>query len=267
MSAPDTNIGTGSPSTGIGVGTSGTDGAVVEDGQSITVKPSNGTTTSYQGTVDLPEGGTPSVTLPATVAMVAENDSVGLATSGGSNAGNGTAFVNEGFLTNVRLPAGNALVGDGSSIPLSKEDNTGLLAMVTTHVVNDLLQNIALPHNYAILQDQQASVTVNQYGESGGAAATVSVADNTLSLTLANSTSRIVFNLQPCVIRTVVGTETGFGGLLGVAGGALTGLTLPADAAIVQDGSPITVPVTGTYTTQITPQVNSEGVITGFVLS
>lgn len=58
-----------------------------------------------------------------------------------------------------------------------------------------------------------------------------------------------------------------FSGLIRVSGGALDGLILPADAAIVQDGSPMTLPVTGTYTTTITAQVNADGVITGFTLS
>jgi hypothetical protein len=34
-----------------------------------------------------------------------------------------------------------------------------------------------------------------------------------------------------------------------------------------QDGSPMTLPVTGTYTTTITAQVDADGVITGFTLS
>lgn len=267
MSGPDTAIGAGNPATGLGVGTNQTDGDTVEQGEPITVKPANPVSPTYQGTADIGSG-TPIVVLPPTVAMVPDGGTVGLATSTGSSAGNGTAFVSEGALTNVRFPAGNTLVSDGTTTVLSKSDNTGLLvAALPLHVVNDTLENAALPHNYAILQDQQSAVTVNNFGEVGGGAATVSVASNTLSLTLANSTSRIIFNLVPCTIKSVVGTASGFSGLLGVAGGALTGLTLPADAAIVQGGVAMTLPVTGTYTTKIAAQVSAQGVLTGFVLS
>lgn len=266
MSAPDTNIGLGSPSTGIGVGTTGTDGAVVENGQAITVKPSNGTTASYQGTVSLPEGGTPSVTLPATVAMVEANATVGLATSQGSNAGNGTAFVNEGFLTNVRLPAGNALVGDGLTIPLSKEDNTGLLAMVKTHVANDVLENIALPHNYACVEDQFDDMNIEQYDGSGSVAVICHVSNNTLSVQLANATTRVVINAAPVTVKTAGGGATA-GGTFDIDQGAMNGVNLASNIGLVQDAVDLTVPVTGTYTSKITPQVNADGVITGFVLS
>jgi hypothetical protein len=160
-----------------------------------------------------------------------------------------------------------SVVTDGETFTLTKEDNTGNLATVTAHVVDGDVESIALPHNYAILQDEQTSVTVNQYNEAGGAAADVSVSNNELSLTLANSTSRIIFNLVPCQIQTVVGVNSGFGGLLQVSGGALTGITLPADAAIVQDANPMTLPVTGTYIDTITAQVDANGVLTGFVLS
>ncbi|WP_269768346.1 hypothetical protein [Bordetella genomosp. 9] len=34
-----------------------------------------------------------------------------------------------------------------------------------------------------------------------------------------------------------------------------------------QNGTDLTVPVTGTYTSKITPQVDADGVITGFTLS
>lgn len=266
MSAPDTNIGMGSPSTGIGVGTTGTDGAVVEDGQAITVKPSNGTTASYQGTLNVPEGGTPSVTLPATVAMVEANAAVGLATSTGSSAGNGTAFVNDGFLTNVRFPDGNTLVTDGNSLPLSKEDNTGLLAMVTTHVANDTFENVALPHNYAVVEDGYDGTMVNQFDGTGSFAMVAAVSGNAVQYTLANATTRVVVNALPTTVKTADGATTA-GATVAVDQGALTGIVLGAGTGIVKDGVDLTVPVTGTYTSKITPQVDANGVITGFTLS
>jgi hypothetical protein len=260
------DAGFNNPATGFGASETTEGGAPVQDGQTVTVKPANDVSPTYQGTADVQDDAV-TVTLPATVAMVAANSTVALATSGGSGAGNGTAFVNQGALTNVRFPAGNTLVTDGNSLPLSKEDNTGLLAMVTAHVASDTFQNVALPHNYGVVQDGEDSLNLEQYDSSGSTAVIGRVTANTVSVQLANATSRVVVDQLPLEIKSVAGVPSGFSGLIGVSGGALTGLTLPADAAIVQDGSPLTVPVTGTYTNTITPQVNADGVITGFTLS
>jgi hypothetical protein len=259
------DTGFNNPATGFGASQTTSGGAPVEDGQAVTVKPANDLSPTYQGTADVQDDAV-TVTLPATVAMVAANSTVALATSGGSGAGNGTAFVNQGALTDVRFPAGNTLVTDGNSLPLSKEDNTGLLAMVTAHVASDVFQNVALPHNYAVLEDQGDSVAVNQYDDTGDVAMTIAVANNTPTFTLANATTRIVFDALPVDVKTAGGT-TAASGTIGVNQGALTGISLPANYAVVQDATDLTVPVTGTYTTKITPAVDADGAITGFTLT
>ncbi|MBO4120272.1 hypothetical protein J5T34_05900 [Cupriavidus gilardii] len=152
------------------------------------------------------------------------------------------------------------------TIPLSKADNTGLQAMVTAHVANDLLESVALPADYACVQDQQTGLSVGQYDGSGSFAAVASVSGNALSLKLDNATTRIVVDALPVSVKTVNGATTA-GGTIGVDQGALTGVTLGANTGIVKDGVDLTVPVTGTYTSKITPQVDANGVITGFTLS
>lgn len=263
MSAPTIGL---NPLTGIGVAVEQAGGADVTPGESVTVKPANNVSPTYQGTITV-DGTTPSATLPATVAMVPDAGTVSLATSSGSSAGNVTASVNQGALTNVSLPAGNTLVSDGNSIPLSKVDNTGLLAMVKTHVASDTFQNVALPANYGVVQDQQDSLSCEQFDNTGSFAVIGRVANNSVSVQLANATTRIVVNELPVAITSVTGVASGFSGLLAISGGALTGVTLPADAAFVQGDVAMTLPVTGTYTSKITAQVSADGVLTGFVLS
>jgi hypothetical protein len=258
------DAGFNNPATGFGASETTEGGAPVQDGQAVTVKPANDVSPTYQGTADVQDDAV-TVTLPATVAMVAANSTVALATSSGSSAGNGTAFVNQGALTNVRFPAGNTLVTDGNSLPLSKEDNTGLLAMVTTHVASDTFQNVALPHNYAVTEDGNDGTIVNQYDGSGGVAMVAAVSQNQATFTLANATTRIVINAAPVSVKTAGGTSAG--ATFDIDQGALNGVTLLPNFGLVQDGTDLTVPVTGTYTSKITPQVDADGVITGFTLS
>jgi hypothetical protein len=159
------------------------------------------------------------------------------------------------------------VVTDGETFPLTKEDNTGNLATVTANVVNGQVQNIALPQNYAVIQNGQAGLVVEQANGDPGGPLSATISNNAGVLRLANLTQRVVSNLQSCNINSVVGAYSGFAGLLSVSGGVLNGITLPQDAAIVQGGNPMTLPVTGTYTNTITAQVNANGVLTGFVLS
>lgn len=254
----------GNPSTGFGAGTSTSGGAPVDPGQSIEVKPANDVSPTYDGAADT-TGGTVSVTLPATVAMVAAGGTVQLATSSGSSAGNVTANVNVGALTNVQMAAGVAVTSDGATVPLSGYDNTGLLAMVPIHVANDIVENIALPHNYAVVEDQHDGTLVNQYNGDGDVAMIASVTNNNLEFTLANSTSRIIVNAGPVTVKNSTGAKTA-GGVFDVDLGALNGVTLEATAALVTNTQASAIPVTGTYTNTVTFAV-AGGVITGITLS
>lgn len=79
------------------------------------------------------------------------------------------------------------------------------------------------------------------------------------------ATQAIVANGNTVAVRNSAGAAS-HNGTAVVAGGAVTGVNLAATVAMVDSGTAITVPVTGTYATKITPTVVA-GVITGFVLS
>lgn len=237
-------------------------GVVVQDGDAMTVKAANDVSPTEQGTVHV-DGNTATVELPVTVAMVEANATVGLQLANGSDAGNGTAFVNQGYLTAVRLPEGNGLVSDGDTKPLSKADNTGLLAMVTAHVDElNQFESVALPHNYAVIQDGIGNFDVQQYDSSAGFAVIARVTNNAPSVQLSNATTRVVVNAQPATVKNADGSVT-VSGTIGVDQGALTGITLPATHALVPDGH--TVPATGTGSTATVTVAN--GVVTGVTLS
>lgn len=184
-----------------------------------------------------------------------------MAGNGISSPGNGVSFV-----PGTIVPSNGAVVINGSSVTLAKSDNTGGLALVTANIVGGSLIDVALPANYAVLQDGGTSINVNQFDNSGSFAATPHVASNNGSVQLANATTRIVVDALPVTVKNVSGSVTA-SGVIGISGGALTGITLGANISLISNGTALTVPVTGTYTSTITPQVNASGVITGFTLS
>lgn len=170
------------------------------------------------------------------------------------------------FVPGTVVPANGAVVTDGATTTLAKSDDTGNLATVTVNVVGGTVQDVALPANYAVLQDGGTSINIAQYDNSGTFAATPHASANVASAQLANATTRIVVDALPVTVKNVSGSVTA-SGVIGISGGALTGITLAAATSLVSNGTALTVPVTGTYTTTITPQVNASGVITGFTLS
>ncbi|WMT90144.1 hypothetical protein [Pelagibacterium sp. H642] len=279
--------------------TVGSGGEIIEDGDPIEVKPSNGTTASYQGTFD--DG---AVTLPANVAMTADADAVGIWNASDDSRGDGSAFVNEGFLTAVRLPAQNDVVGNGASVIISRADNTGLLASGTANVPADTntFQNVALPHDYAVIQDG-GTINMLDYGSGGGqVAGTARVSANDGSVQLSNSTTKIAINAAPAQVTgggktvgvtlavdqgnwqpfplvtatdaiaqdgdavTVNAQDGTVQGTMSVAANAVSGVTLPDTAALATDGMTLQIPVTGTYTDSVTLTV-AGGVITAIELS
>lgn len=162
---------------------------------------------------------------------------------------------------------GGAVVQDGDSVTLSNSDDTGNLAQVTVNITDGALANVALPSDKAVLTDQQASVNINQFDGTGSFAATVGVANNVPSFQLANATTRIVVDALSVDVKLQSGSGLSASSRINIASGVLTGVTLPTFYSLVNNGLAMSVPVTGTYTSQITPQVNSSGVITGFTLS
>lgn len=250
--------------------------------------------------------GIPVTIVGGDVAAVENDVDVPLYLSSGFNAGTGKTQVTDGYLTGVSLPAGTGVVSDNDSKPLSKADNTGLLAMVTCNVdANDEFENVALPHNYAVIQDGIGNFDVWNFNESSGVAVIARVTNNEGDVQLANATTRIAINAVPITIAdqhgrtagaTIAvdqgafenfpltsandtllaagsalaiynnGVTTSVAGTFGLSSGSPRAI-LPANTALVGNGISMQVPVTGTYTDTITPQVNAAGVITGFVLS
>lgn len=184
-----------------------------------------------------------------------------MAGNGISSPGNGVSFV-----PGTIIPSNGAVVINGSSVTLAKSDNTGGLALVTANIVSGSLIDVALPANYGVLQDGGGSVNCAQYDNSGTFAVVPHVSANSPSVQLANATTRIVVDALPVTVKNVSGSVTA-SGTIGITGGALNGITLAANTSLVSNGTALTVPVTGTFTTTITPQVNANGVITGFTLS
>lgn len=242
-----------------------------------------------------------------TTGVVQNDQDVPVYLSSGFNAGTGNAQVSDGHLTGVALPAGTGVVSDGQSVIISKADNTGLLATSVAHVdANDEFENVALPQNYAVIQDGIGNFDVADFGSGQGAVAVIArVSNNNPSVQLANATTKIAINAAPITIADQHGRSAGAtiavdqgafqnfpltsaNDTLLTAGSALAifnnGVTssvagtfglssgtpraiLPASTALVGNGIAMQVPVTGTYTNTITAQVNAGGVITGFTLS
>lgn len=95
-----------------------------------------------------------------------------------------------------------------------------------------------------------------------------SVISGVLQAINVSPTRALVATNQTVVVRNEGGSETVPGALILLSvSGDLDHVKLPADYGIVRDAHGLTVPVTGTYTNTITPQVNAVGVITGFTLS
>ncbi|WP_447724620.1 hypothetical protein [Sphingomonas koreensis] len=163
-------------------------------------------------------------------------------------------------------PDGTALVADGSTVSITDTAGSPLVSG-TASVDGNTLDGVALPSNAAMLTDGQASVDINQFDNSGDFAATVAVANNALTLKLANATTRIVVDMLPVDVKLQSGTGLSANGRINIASGALTGVTLPSFYSLVNNGLSMSVPVTGTYTNMITPQVDANGTITGFTLS
>jgi hypothetical protein len=204
------------------------------------------------------------------------------------------------------VPADGAIVTNNEVAPVRNTADSATLTTGTAKVTGDpgAFGGVKLPGTATILTDQQSSVLVNQYDDTGSAAAAVHVTGNALTLVLANVTSRIAFQGTPVQVsagsKTVPATVALTGGawapfpltnstdaivqhgdaievenqaesqnVVGsvVVAAGVVSAKLPANAALVGNNVGLQVPVTGTFVDTITPQVNASGVVTGFTLS
>lgn len=251
--------------------------------------------------------------LPPGDAAVADGEPISIRNVNGTDSHAGTAVVSgePPVIQGINLPAGTAMVDQGDSADLKKIDGSNFIAgpSVTggVFVANGLMTQIRVPSNETVLKDQQSSINIEQYDNSGFFAATVGVANNEPSLKLANATTRILVNAGGVTISCTNGKTAGAtvaidqgalqnfplsaatdtiisnndlivienqgstqqinNAVVEVAAQAPT-VKLPPNVSLVADGVGIGgAPVTGTYVDTVTPQVNAAGVITGFTLS
>ena len=159
-----------------------------------------------------------------------------------------------------------SVVTDGETLTLTKADDTGNLATVTANVVNDVVQNVALPANQAVLTNAQAGVSTEQYNGDAGGNLAVTVAGNNQVLRLASAGQRILTDQSFVQVKLNGGSGVGVTSRINISGGVVQDVRLATSYGLVNNGFRMTVPVTGTFTGGITPQVNSAGDITGFTL-
>lgn len=121
-----------------------------------------------------------------------------------------------------------------------------------------------VPDNGAVVTDGQA-VTVDDLS-AGSAPAELAVSGGTVTgATFTQATDAIVSNGDTVDIFNQNGSE-GTNGTALVAG-AIAVARLPPNVAMVENGIGLSAPVTGSYVDTITPDVDANGVITGFTLS
>lgn len=167
------------------------------------------------------------------------------------------------------VPADGAVVTDGSVVTLKTAaggDFPGSPVTGTTDVAGGSLTQMLIPANEIVLKDQQTSVNVSQYDSTGSFAATVAVATNVLTLTLANATTRIAVNALPITVKDAANHTAA--ATIAVSGGAFGQFPLTnGTQTIVSHNQALTgVAPTGTYTNTVTFTV-AGGVITGIALS
>lgn len=160
-----------------------------------------------------------------------------------------------------------AVVTDGEAINLSKADNTGALASVIANVEDNALVNVALPGTQAVLTNAMAGLEVDQANGDAGGPLIVAISNNNGNLRLGNTGQRILTDQAFVQVKLNGGAGVGVTSRVNIAAGVLTDIRLANFYGLVNNGLAMGVPVVGTYVSQITPQVDSGGAITGFTLS
>lgn len=171
--------------------------------------------------------------LPASAAVVKNNDTVSVRNSAGANGKGSTAVVTSaGAITSVNLPATTGMVDNGSAVAVQNSAGTSVLGTHPATVSSGVLQNIKL-------------------------AATIAPVSTGDSVSVQNSAG-----------SAVAGTHSAM-----VNAGALSNVKLAANIAAVASGSVLaSLPVTnnailaiGTANRQVTVNV-ANGVITGLTI-
>lgn len=247
--------------------------------------------------------------LPPGDAAVADGEPISIRNVNGLDSHNGTAVVSGDppVIQGINLPAGTAMVDAGDTVSITRADGGGapFSTAAIARIVNGLLSSISIPVTEALLVNGQGTLNIEQFDNSGSFAGTARVANNVLTMQLANATTRTVVNALPITIRaannktagaTVAidqgalqnfplanatdailsngdaleienqGQTQGVSGTVVVAAGVAKA-RLPVNTAMIADAVAIQVSVTGVYVDTITPQVNAAGAITGFILS
>jgi hypothetical protein len=207
------------------------------------------------------------VGMPGTAAICANGGATKIANSTGAGPVDGVFAVTGGFLTSVDLKlATDTIVSNGFSVDLGavSVSNSGD-DYATVNVASSAITNVgvSLVPTKTILQNG-ATIGLTSLVYNSGATAVVS-GGALQSLNLAPNA--LFGNVTSTPVKTQGGGTSVDGTILLTAQGALDQTKLPANVSLVQNGVALTVPVTGTYATKITPQVDASGVITGFVLS
>jgi hypothetical protein len=169
----------------------------------------------------------------------------------------------------LKLDAGFAIISSASPAPNLYDGNGAAVAGASgTYMFNggnDDIAGIQMTGTTAAVVNNEVFTLVNSLG-AGTHQVNANVASGVISnnLTLGD-TSAIVDDISTATVHNYGGTTIGTG-TLAVALGALSNIRMPANFAGVTDGGALALPVTGSYTSHITPTVVG-GAITGFVLS
>jgi hypothetical protein len=238
---------------------------ITDQAGGVSIQDGNGTTASGTPIIT---GGTNQLSYVSmgNAAVALNGGAVKMSNSDGSGLLAGTFVVTGGILVSANLSsAAQTIVANTFSTSI-----VGYPAesFATLNVSNSGLQSVSvtLPST-SVRVDSGQSIGIN----SGVSSSTrpLSVVNGVLQdINLAPS-GAYISAAEVVTVKNNGGTVTAPSSalLLNATTGAIDQVKLPANFGIVQNAVALTVPVTGTYTNTITPQVNASGVITGFTLS
>lgn len=217
------------------------------------------------------------------------------------------AVVAAGALSRASLPSGSSVITDAAGgVPVQDADGTRVDSSAVIVPATGALSYVSMPGTAAIATNGGTTKIANSNGGgpvdgvfaiTGGFLTSVNLAVATQTIVANGFTTGVdgypdqsfaTMNVSASGLQSVAITVPSTALLVqtgdaveveniaenqAVNGSALVNpnntlsVHLPANTALVADGSAIVVPVTGTYTNTITPTVDANGNITGFVLS
>ncbi|PRD42174.1 hypothetical protein C5748_17055 [Phyllobacterium phragmitis] len=243
------------------------DGEIIATGDIVTVT-ANANEPTYPALVSVdPVTKDVTVGLPPAVAMATDGQTpVSVYNASNVSRASGSSAVSNGILAGTVLDALFDVLGNGADVNLLN-NTEGTLDTGKSLVAADTneLKGISLSGLSTIVKDQD-TLLLNQWNGDGAFNTLARVGNNILIIELNSPTLRVIADGLSVSIETA-GGEVSISGTLHVDQGALQPAKLPANVGIVQDGVGLTIPLTGTYDTKVTPQVNADGVITGLVAS